>query len=590
MRLNLIPAPQRLQIIDEDVFSISDFGKIFLSEPKEDIRLKLHAENVFGPIFHENRQQKKFYCLYSEGMDSNESRYRETEKKDSYILTVKKAGFYLAAVSASGLFYGLQTLKQLLEHRELPPLEIEDWADVPLRSDYLDLRTIFPPFERILYFIRELSYYKINTLVIEYEDKIPFQTMNFMRHPTDCFTEEELARLLAVAKENFIEIIPLQQSFGHLEYALKYPQYIHLRETPGTPGEMCPLRSGSVKLAKALLSDTSSLHPESRYLHLGCDEVWSLGTSTECVESGKTRELLFIEFVNQLIDHVCSFGKIPIIWHDMFAHATEEELERLDKRVLVAVWLYNDSDMPVKAKKIAAKLEKAGISYLGCSSVRCWDNKPEQNYPEIDNRLLNLDLWCQLAEELPVKGLIHTNWGSSFSFGRPYGLFETSRYPLFYAAELSWNMGTDREDFLYRFLFLYHGMNISALIQRGYRNRDYYRLMHSQSKMVLKNRETADLIRLMIDLEFSFPVMHTMFRCDLYPESEVELACLKERSVTALKRLEKVEKELMQFIPSVLSESMSELFLESRFYLYRMAKKRLIAILEERGEEENETV
>lgn len=576
MNLNLIPQPQKLNITDESLFALPDWSRIYLAAPESDSRLRFHAENLLGPVC--LTDSTSCYSLCSEHKPALNAGC--SGRTDSYALDLDSHGFCITADTAAGLFYGIQTLKQLLSHQQLPSLSIEDWADIPMRADYLDLRNIFPPFKRILYFIKELSCYKINTLVIEYEDKLPFQTMNFMRHTTDCFTEEEFSLLLSTAREYFIEIIPLQQSFGHLEYALKYPEYIHLREMPEPPGEMCPLRPGSLELSKILLSDTASLHPDSRYLHIGCDEVWSLGTSEECRKSGKTRERIFIEFVNHIISHVCALGKTPIIWHDMFAHATQEEIALLDKRVLVAIWLYSGSDMPFHAKGLMSKLEQEGISYIGGSSVRCWDNQPEQNYPNIDNRLLNLDLWGGLAEEMPVKGLIHTNWASSFSFGRPYGLFETSRYPLIYAADISWNHTAVRSNFLYRFLYLYHGLDTSILEPKGYRNRDYYLLMHSQYQNVSKNYETAYLIHLMIALETSFPVQHTIFRYELYPDSEVEYSCLKERSLVALQKIDAVEKQLAAFIPDVLNESMGRLFLESRLYLYRMAKERLLTILE----------
>lgn len=578
MRLNLVPNPQKIWMKSEGYFQKDKIQKVILRIPEEETRLPDHVRRLFENVCVETGSKE--YLLYSEGTDITQAcEGLHEDHYDHYGLSLSAAGFLVSSVSAAGLYYGLQTLRQLFDHENLPFLEIEDWADTQIRSDYLDLRNIFPSFERILYFIREMSHYKINTLVIEYEDKIPFRTLKFLRHLEYGFSEEEFSRLLSTAREHFIEIIPLQQSFGHLEYVLKEPQYRYLRETPETPGEMCPLRPGALELSKTLLSEMAGMHPESRYLHMGCDEVWSLGASEECKQCGKTRERIFIEFVNQLIDHVCRLGKRPVVWHDMFEHAEQEELELLDKRVTVAIWLYNGSNMPYIAERFIDKLEQAGISYWGCSSVRCWDRCPEQNYPVIDNRLLNLDLWGKLAAKKKLKGLIHTNWASTFSFGYPYGLFESSRYPLFYAADMSWNVKGERRDFLYRFLFLYHGMETERLERMGYRNRDYYLLMQSEYGKAVKNYETAYYIYLMLELESSFPVRLTMFRCELQPDSEVEYACLKERSSKALKNLEKVQDKLKEFIPQILSEPMAEIFLESRFYLYQLEKKRLMEIL-----------
>lgn len=113
----------------------------------------------------------------------------------------------------------------------------------------------------------------------------------------------------------------------------------------------------------------------------------------------------------------------------------------------------------------------------------------------------------------------------------------------------------------------------------GYQNRDYYLLMQSEYSKATKNYETAYYIHLMLELEISFPVRFTMFRCELYPDSEVEYSCLKERSSTALKNLETAQEKLKEFIPQILSEPMAKVFLESRFYLHNLEKRQLTKIL-----------
>lgn len=605
--LNLIPWPRKIEVrAGRTVNGAIDSGEVRLVMKCADERLVNCARSMFVKVLpcEGEKAGEADYMLTPQEYRGpanvckcrKESAYREAgepkpcsispggqpewgKHSGGYGLIVENGSFCLVSNSPEGLFYGMQTLKQLRTHPVLPDLLLEDWPDTALRADYLDLRNIFPPFERILHFVRELAEYKINALVIEYEDKLPFEQMKFLRHETDCFTPEQLTELLKTAKENFIEIIPLQQSFGHLEYALKFPQYQYLRETKDSPGEMCPLREGALELAAALLEDTAGLHPDSRYLHIGCDEVWSLGQSEECKASGKTRERIFIEFVNRLIDKVCALGKVPIIWHDMFAHAAPEELRLLDKRAVVAIWLYSGSDMPYRAKQLIDTLAAEGISCLAASSVRCWDNKPEQNYPVIENRLQNLNLWAELMRAENLTGIIHTNWASSFSFGRPYGLFETSRYPLFYAADVSWGLRGTNDGFLSRFLCLYHNMDGQKYAGRGFENQDYYKIMHGDWEEAEKNQDTARLIALMADLENSLPVWHTMFRCEMFPDSEVEYACLKERTRVAVEQFNRVEVQLKAFIPRLLKPSMSELYLQSRVYLYHKAIEGLTEIL-----------
>jgi hexosaminidase len=392
----------------------------------------------FGPLSFRrsgrNYRAGSSYALVTEGFSFNPVlTQRIAQRNDGYILIIDAHRVEMASDSASGLFYALKTLEELLRSGEgnVPALTIADWADLRLRSEYLDLRTVYPKFELLLEYIAELSRYKINTLVVEYEDKLPFRKLSFLRHPELAFTEEQHRKLLAVAEQNFIRIIPKQQSFGHLEYILKHPAYIGFRETPAAVGELCPHRQGSLEMMAGILEEIAALHPGSEYLHLGCDEVWSLGTCEDCRASGLTREASFIFFVNQLVDVACGLGKKPIIWHDMLMHASDEELSALDKRVIVAVWIYGGHRMKADARHILRKLRKAGLEVLGASAVRCWDDNGDQNYPVIPNRIQNILGWVQLSQSEQLDGIIHTNWACPFSLGSPYGLFETSRYPAF---------------------------------------------------------------------------------------------------------------------------------------------------------------
>ncbi len=94
-----------------------------------------------------------------------------------------------------------------------------------------------------------MASFKYNALLIEYEDKLPFKRHTHLRHERFAFTDEELVRLRETARRNFIEILPLQQTFGHLEYVLKHNGHKALKETPEAIGELCPAHPESFSLA-----------------------------------------------------------------------------------------------------------------------------------------------------------------------------------------------------------------------------------------------------------------------------------------------------------------------------------------------------
>lgn len=591
MKLNLIPQPQYVHNEGtEPVAGIKDW-KVSLHLPFPERRLADQAEAIF-PQLRQGPEHPELYALVSPAIPLNKQLAGRIDgKHDGYVLAVGEQSLELYALSPSGFYYGLKTLEQLLRNgnNTVPQVTIVDWADLEIRSDYLDLRTIYPTFEHILEYIAELADYKINTLMVEYEDKLPFVKHALLRHPRQAFTPEQHRLLLETARRHFIHVIPKQQSFGHLEYILKHPDYIRLRATPASVGELCPHREGSYEMMAGILEEVALLHPDSPYLHMGCDEVWSLGESEECRSSGLTREASFIRFVNRLAAKVCQLNKIPMIWHDMLVHATDRELAELDKRVVVVIWIYGGAHMKHDASLMIRRLRKTGIAVLGASSVRCWDDDGEQNYPLMHNRARNIVQWVKLARQEQLTGIINTNWSAPFALGSPYGLFETSRYPAFFAADQCWNGAADTTDFLQRFFIQYHGVDPEAAAEQFRRYEweltDYYQLVPQFSGMISRNRQTAALIEAVIRYELParrrFPLHTFMFRAELFPGSEDVITCLKEKYRNGYRELGEAKEALAKALEPLLPEDMAQLYLTSRFYLLELYEEKLLELLAE---------
>lgn len=575
-----VPQPQRCILLHTNA-RVTAETKVFLQMPELDDRLLQTARQLFNQV----EVCTGPFALISE--DSFRPEY-PFARPEGYLLHIREEHVQLAAQDAAGLFYGLQTLRQWLEWPEHKAVEVCDWPDLSMRSDYLDMRGLFPKFENLLSYVKEMAHYKLNTLVIEYEDKLPRHRKELCS-PTDTLTREQHKQLLQTAREHFIHIIPLQQSFGHLEYALKLPEYIHLRETPDAPGEMCPLRDGAFDLAASLLEETAAMHPDSQYLHLGCDEVWSLGQSPECMDSGKSRGQISVEFINRLAQKTLSLGKIPIVWHDMVTSVWDggsmgaaqelDVLNELDRNIVIAVWLYSPELVNQAVPELLERLHSMGFHTIACSAVRASDMSGDQNYPRVEQRLRNIDSWCEFISRSRCTEMINTNWCSTFSLGNPYGLFETSRYTAFYAADRCWNLQADSIGFLERFLAVFHGVYDAVILGGTERRYDYYKIVEQFLPQITRNKETAQLIHAMRWLEHAVPVNYLTFRGDFFRDSEVELTVLRERAVKNYASLRQAEKNLNELLPQFLSPSMTELFFESRSYPNRIYQRELERIL-----------
>lgn len=573
MSVYLMPQPQRMSVTCESVPFDPKKLHACIRCPEADDRLLSCARSLFASA--SMQVEGSAYVLTA---GSAPALPELPDQREGYALATGEDAAAIGAKTAIGLFYGMQTLRQLMEADRFAAVSITDWPDMPLRSDYLDLRSIYPTFERLLHFMKEMAAYKFNTVVIEYENKLPFPNLQKLRSP-HAMSPEQFELLKKTAHDNFLNIIPVQQSFGHLEYVLTLPEYRHLRETPDTPGEMCPLRPGALELAKSLLTETAAMHPDEPYLSMGCDEVWSLGQSEECQRSGMSREEIALRFINQLADHVCALGKTPLIWHDMLEPASQELLNQLDKRILVAVWKYNHKWVTELSEPMLSRLDAADISYIVCPAARSFESRPWQSYPSAMGRLRNIDAWIRLCRSHPVRGFLNTNWAASFSFGRPYGLFETSRYSSLYSACRSWNMDAPTTDYLERYLAVYHGIAYDPAGLDECRRFDYPETISGLLPQVRRNHISAELFALGEAYDIAAPVLCSAFRGTLHTGSEVEFACLRERAARDFKEMDRVLARTQEVVKDLLPPDMGHLYMASREYPYTVLRDDLARIL-----------
>src|SRR3954470_14686925 len=146
----------------------------------------------------------------------------------------------------------------------------------PVRGFHLDLRVQVMTMDALRSFVTKLSKEGINTIVMEWEATYPFQ-----KHPLIpnrfAYTKDEVISFIKYCNSLGIDVIPLQQSFGHVEYILRNERYKNLREDQKDYSQVCPLEEeGDKKLFTDLFTELATTHP-SKYFHIGGDETYLLG-------------------------------------------------------------------------------------------------------------------------------------------------------------------------------------------------------------------------------------------------------------------------------------------------------------------------
>ena len=161
---------------------------------------------------------------------------------------------------------------------------LNEYARPSLRVVHLDFKGAPPK----LSYLREIFplIWKAggNALLIEYEDMFPYNGPITNASALNAYTRKQIKELISLAMENHLEIIPLVQTFGHMEHVLKLEEFSYLREMQPYPQSLCPSKDQSFEIVRAMIDQIMEMHPESNYIHIGCDEVFQLGMCSLCKE------------------------------------------------------------------------------------------------------------------------------------------------------------------------------------------------------------------------------------------------------------------------------------------------------------------
>ncbi len=258
---------------------------------------------------------------------------------ESYCIRIHPKGLSLRARSHAGLICGWQSVKQILATcgRSLPAGVIEDAPALSLRGFHLDLKGLKPKPAYLMELPGRLANFKINAVLLELEDYFQFKKHPSISHrsaPGPKFWQN----FRKEANAHNIEIIPLLQTWGHLQYILRIPRYLHLAEAQtGMIGEICPLHPETWPLLRDMLDEICDAFPDSRYFHIGLDEIFTRGKCPRCrrrvAAIGMKR--FVIEMLNQRFDYLASRGKVPMFWGSLDGGTLSKDEFRLIHNPLV---------------------------------------------------------------------------------------------------------------------------------------------------------------------------------------------------------------------------------------------------------------
>lgn len=366
---------------------------------------------------------------------------------ESYELTIAPRGIEIVANSPRGIFYGVCTLNQILQspilHRQsLPCLHIIDYPDFRARGVMLDIsRDKVPTMPTLYDLIDLLASWKINQLQLYTEHTFAYQNHREVWQNASPLTAQEILELDKFCRERFIELVPNQNSFGHMHRWLEHPRYRDLAETPDGcvmwgeprgPFSLNPLDPRSLALIEELYDE---LLPNfsSRQFNVGCDETLDLGqgrSKAECERRGAGR--VYLDFLLKIYNAVKARGHTMQFWGDIIVQHPEL-IPELPRDAIALEWGYQ-ADHPFDED--GAQFARAGIPFYVCPGTSTWNSIAGRTA----NALGNL---CNAAEnglKHGAIGYLNTDWGDNGH----WQYLPFSYIGFAYGAAVSWSLAANR--------------------------------------------------------------------------------------------------------------------------------------------------
>jgi hexosaminidase len=359
----------------------------------------------------------------------------------TYKISATPDHLHIAGQSPQSLFYARQTLTQLhrLHGPTLPCLEIADSPDFPVRGVLLDISRDKVPTMQTLFQIADwLAELKINQLQLYTEHTFAYTGHEEVWRHASPMTAPEILQLDEYCKSRFIDLVPNQNSLGHMERWLKHPRYLPLAECPGGadspwgyrwngPFSLCPTDPAGLELIADLYAQ---LLPSfsSKLFNVGCDETFDIG-------QGRSRgvEGAYLDFLKKISSLAASHGRKIQFWADgILDHPNL--IPAVPKDAIALAWGY-EADHPFE--KNAAALAASGLSFYLCPGTSSWCSIAGRT----DNMLANQRAAAEAGLRHGAIGYLNTDWGD---FGH-LQYWPISFPGLAAGAAFSWCMESNRD-------------------------------------------------------------------------------------------------------------------------------------------------
>ena len=421
----IIPTPQQIEV--NDGYFILDASTVILNDFEISDILKNNIFEITGLDLNLSKKSNKKNSIIFRLKDSIPAKENMSQ---AYIINIEPSHITIEATTNQGLFYGAQSLKQLIRHQlltennlNIPCYNIFDYPSLEYRGWMDDIsRGPIPTTEFIKEEIRRLAEYKFNFFNLYTEHLFKLDEYPDIA-PTDGLTAEEIKELTEYAKDYYIEFIGNQQCFAHAEKTLDNPFYNDIKDTrfnfnPGV--------EETYEFLETLLGETAQAY-ESKYFNINCDETESLGNgNAKSYVDSIGAENAYCQHINKVYDILQKYDKEVMMWGDILAK-NPEMIKQLPEDIQFIVWSYGGRE---SFDEMIAPFKNSGHTFWIAPGASCWASC----FPNMDNYIVNIANFARDGYKNGAKGVINTAWDD-------YGetMFNEVWHAMVWCAETSWN-------------------------------------------------------------------------------------------------------------------------------------------------------
>lgn len=381
------------------------------------------------------------------------------DSREAYRLKITPTGGEINANSSAGLFYAVQTVRELVEGGErdgvLPEVAIHDWPSLAYRGTMVDMsHGPLPTEEEVQRQMDFLARWKANQYYLYSEGAIELDGYPLL-NPEGRFSKEQVRRIIAYGRKRHIDVIPFLELYGHSHDLLRIELYSRLGAFPHAV-ELDPTNPKVTNLLSDWAGQISDLFP-SPFVHVGFDETWQIENVAK-KRGGITPAELFAEQLGKVAQLFQQRGKTVMAFADIMVKYPDI-IDRLPRGLIAVPWNY--AAQP-DVKKWLDPLVARHLPHFVQSGVANW----QEVALDFDLTFANIDNFLAAGRRSEAMGFINSVWTDSAQ-----GLLRLALPAMAYGAIAPWqSTAMDREGFFTQYGTLMYPPSAAPDVASAFRN------------------------------------------------------------------------------------------------------------------------